>query len=100
MQEDEEILMETIEGQTFENQRVVLDGVQYNGCTFKNCSLIILGGEFGLANNTITRCFWKFEGAAANTLKILQMLHAGGVSDVVEMVVADILGKAPAGTTE
>lgn len=41
----------TVSGRTFRNEKVLLDGYRYEGCTFINCTLIYNGGAGELRNN-------------------------------------------------
>jgi hypothetical protein len=64
--------------ETFENRSVVLDGDEYEDCTFRNCSLIYKGGEPPrLVNNYLENCSWQFQDAAERTVNFLKGLYHG-----------------------
>jgi hypothetical protein len=50
----------------------MVDGNAYDNCTIKNCQVIYRGGEIRLTS-TMHGCVWTFEGAALNTIRLLQM---------------------------
>lgn len=65
-----------VEGRRFRRKRVLLGGAGFVNCRFENCELVYDGQPVHLENNVFDACHWVFEGAAANTLMILQMLCA------------------------
>jgi hypothetical protein len=69
---------------------VVLDGNDYEGCTFQDCRLIYEGGELP----SLFRCefyafSFQFRGAADNTLVFLASLYraGGGFQDLVDATI-------------
>lgn len=64
----------------FDKAEVVLDGNEYDGCTFISCTLVFSGGlPFGLRDNKIsTDCRFEFRGAAANTVIAMRGIYSMG----------------------
>ncbi len=68
--------METVEGRTFENERVILDGRKFVRCAFTGCTLVYTGTEsLGLEGCTMNSCNWSFEGPAGNTLEFMRAIY-------------------------
>lgn len=64
--------------ETFENRSIVLDGNDYEDCTFRNCTLIYQGGASPkLLNNYLENCTWQFQDAAERTVNFLKGLYHG-----------------------
>jgi len=57
---------------SFKTATVVLDGHEYNKCTFEKCKVVITRGNFSLRNSTFDGCSFEFGGEAAN-IKTLVM---------------------------
>ena len=77
----------------FDKQDIILDGQEYEGCTFVDCRLLFSGGEPPmLSNNTYVRCTWELTGAALRTLGFFAVLNMIGARHLVEGWVAQILG--------
>ena len=75
------------DGKTFTNERVQLDGNQFNGCKFVGqCTIVYSGGDLGGLVGCSFETTPKFEllGAAGNTLTLLQALYHGGFRHVVD----------------
>lgn len=67
--------MTTYRGQTFADQRVALDGNEYENCTFRNVTLVYAGGALpAIRNCTLEQFNLAFEGGAENTLAFLRAL--------------------------
>jgi len=60
-----------IEGQSFENVTVVLDGKYFKECKFFGCTLIYSGGDYGWVDTTFHRCNLRFQGVAQRTMQFL-----------------------------
>ncbi|HTE53657.1 MAG TPA: hypothetical protein VK698_22535 [Kofleriaceae bacterium] len=74
----------TVTAQAFVDERIILDGHTYDGCTFERCELVFNGAApTVLTNNSIVDCTWRFEGSAAVTLAFLRALVEGGAADLV-----------------
>lgn len=68
--------METVENQTFQNERVILDGRKFVHCTFTGCTLVYTGTDsLGLDGCTMNSCRWSFEGPAGNTLEFMRAIY-------------------------
>lgn len=79
------------QNRTFQNQDVVLDDNEFNGCTLENCNLIYSGsGKVALHNNSFIECRVIFNGPAASSLDFLGSLYRGGWADLVEATFANI----------
>lgn len=77
--------MAQFKNRTFEDQRMVLDGHEYDGCTFQRCELVYAGGKLpSLTNNNFDQCRWTFDGAAARTLAFLSGMYRGGGKELIE----------------
>ncbi|PNY82053.1 hypothetical protein [Deinococcus koreensis] len=94
--------MQTIENQTFSNQRIELDDTQFVGCTFDGCVLIYSGtGGTSLSDCTIHNTGFGFEGGAAKTLELLSAMYRGGFEELVNATIEGIrTGKPPASTAQ
>lgn len=66
-----------VDGQTIQNQVVILDGYQYKECTFSRCQLIFSGtGGYGLEGCNISPdSGFGFNGPAQNTLNFLSGVY-------------------------
>lgn len=79
--------MATFQGRTFTDQRIALDGNEYESCTFKNVTLVYAGGALPAIRNCAFEQFnLAFEGAAENTLAFLRALSGpqSGFRPIVE----------------
>lgn len=50
---------------------VLLDDTHFQDCTFENCRLVYLGGDFGWGNTSFINCTLVLQGAPARTQKLL-----------------------------
>lgn len=97
--------MAQVQGVTFTNETVVLDGNEYLNCTFNNCELVFRGTDtVSLHGVTANNCRWTFAGAAGLTVKFMTALYQGGFSEMVDMTIDNIrrgsreqLGAPPVG---
>ena len=64
--------METIEGKTFANESVELDGKHFIRCIFNDCILEYRGGQVGFDRVQMNGCRHVFFGRARRTLHYLQ----------------------------
>lgn len=76
----------------FADMRINLDGGTYEGCTFRNCTLLYSG----LLPVSLNKCFfencvWDFIGPAGNALAFMRDLYIAG-GDQREQV-EDVLDK-------
>lgn len=81
------------QGETFENQRVELNGNTYHNCTFINCELVYDGDRSPtFHDNEFVDSVFIFSESALRTLYFLcNMYHAGeGGKEVVEQTFSDI----------
>jgi hypothetical protein len=61
-----------VEGQTFDNKTVTIDGTYYRNCTFNKCKLIYCGGPARLDACSISPgCAFEFHDSAAFLLQML-----------------------------
>lgn len=82
----------------FKNTVVVLDGNEFEGCTFDACTLEYEGSEaVALTGNTVTNCQWAFKGAAANAVQFMGALYQSGAQGalLVEATFNQIRGLNP-----
>ena len=78
---------------TFSNQRIVLDGNDYNYCHFEGCTMVYgaTEGKIGLNGCSFNGCKWEFEGAALRTLRFLSALYQiDGMKDFIETTFENI----------
>lgn len=69
-------MTERVEGATFAEQTVQLDGRRFVSCSFDGCSIVYAGGPAEVLACTFTDCVWRLEGRAANTVTLLGGLGA------------------------
>lgn len=68
-----------IEGVTYEDQVVFLDGRAFTNCSFIRCEMTILLGRFALTGTTnISQCSWRLSEVAKGTVELLDYVRAGG----------------------
>jgi hypothetical protein len=66
--------MAVFDGETFRNERIVLDDNSYKDCILVDCEIVYGGGEVHLNFTTQGTSRWTFEGCALNTIRLLQAL--------------------------
>lgn len=68
----------------FNHETVVLDGEHFADCEFRDCRMVFSGGPPPVFKNCrFHGCDWRFDEAAANTLKYMRVLWTvGGKADV------------------
>ncbi|RUU44108.1 hypothetical protein EOD08_11205 [Mesorhizobium sp. M6A.T.Ca.TU.002.02.2.1] len=54
-----EIITQKVDGKTFVNEQVPLDGYHYENCTFQNTTFLYNGGRFAFNGNTIEGLFLR-----------------------------------------
>jgi len=69
-------MTERVEGATFADETVRLDGRTFVSCTFGGCRIAYAGGSTQLVGCTFTDCAWHLEEGAANTVELLEALGA------------------------
>ena len=92
------------EDQTFDNERVLIDGHAFRDCDFVNCHIVYGGGSFELTNVGIDACSFAITGAAVRTMKYLALIHrdqwnAGHRYTFTQMMIERMLG-LPGGSTK
>ena len=88
-----------ISKQEFVGKTIRLDGDIYRDCVFRHCTMIYTAsGKIGLVDCRLIGCKWRFEGAAAETIKFMQALYAQGgtAGSMLEMTFHKIRGKQKA----
>jgi hypothetical protein len=82
------------QGQPFSNRTVELDGNEYDGCDFQNCTMIYRGGEIpSFTNCSFGSPNFIFEDSAQNVLVFLQLLYHGGFQSFIEATFDNIRAK-------
>ena len=67
-----------VTNQTIAEKPEIIDGNQYDGCTFDRCKVIYRGGALpSIENCSFNDCTWHFEESAERTLVFLRMLYHG-----------------------
>jgi len=60
----------------FNNEEVILDFHEYDGCNFTNCKFVVLGyGAFALNQCEVTNCEFTFAGPAASTIQTMSTIY-------------------------
>ena len=65
--------MAVFKNKTIRGERIILDDNRYEKCTLIDCQIVYRGGYLHLDFET-KNCTWAFEGAARNTIIMLQSL--------------------------
>lgn len=82
---DEETGLEVISNRTFVNERVDIDGVNFQDCSFSDCIMVFSGKAVFLFERCKTeRSQIKYEGAAETTIEALACMYASGMKAYVE----------------
>jgi len=68
--------MLAFENQTFAGTTVILDDKIFIKCKIDRCTVIYAGGDLMLDGTKITNSWFKFDGPAARTIKLLKWLKA------------------------
>lgn len=90
--------MATIKNQRFAGKEVIVDGNQYIGCAFVQCTLIYRGGSLPV----FERCEFRSSGlqlqeSSSDTIAYLNRLYAAGLWNSVEGVLNNVKqGRLPA----
>jgi hypothetical protein len=63
----------TFKNKTFSNEKVELDGKQFDSCDFKNCMVILERGETRLSNCRVDHCQLMLKGNAYTIGQILSL---------------------------
>lgn len=69
--------MKIVREHIFENQEVVLDGHDWQSCSFKNCILTVCTGYFNFSNNHLEKCRLNFSGPAIGVLSMIELFYPG-----------------------
>ncbi|MED5545760.1 MAG: hypothetical protein VYD90_10965 [Pseudomonadota bacterium] len=78
-----------VSGKNFANERVDIDGVDFNECTFNNCILVYSGGlPFYFSGGGVTNTTIESEGHAKATLDALSAAYGAGMRSWVENIFA------------
>ena len=72
-----------INGDTYINQKIVLDGKSFRDCIFQNCILIYGGGQLSMVGNKLFGVKWEFVDAAARTLGLISSFYQSGDSSKI-----------------
>lgn len=60
----------------FKGVEVVLDGNEYEHCSFDSCTFVYSGGESRFGFNRVSPdCNFLFRGAAGNTVRTMQAIY-------------------------
>ena len=61
----------------FVDQTIFLDGRDFVGCTFTNCTLVTFVGQFGLEGPTeYADCKWQFAGPAEGLMRYADRIRS------------------------
>jgi hypothetical protein len=72
----------------FVGETIEIDGHEFDGNRFVNCTLVYRGGRIQMRNNTFEGVRWHFDDAAARTVGLLRSFHQSGddwrhVADII-----------------
>jgi hypothetical protein len=88
--------MALIEGQTFRDQTLHLDGNTYRKCDIQRCRLVYSGGDpFTLDTCVISNCGFDFEGAAMRTLRTLAFYYSVPEFRAIAQRIIDDIQRGP-----
>jgi len=83
------------ENDSFIGSQVNLDGNEYQGCVFRNCTLVYSGGKPpSFINCSFDGIRLNFVGSAGDTLGFLAALYKGGLEFEVESTFDAIRGES------
>ncbi len=83
-----------VQGSTFKHAGIELDDMEYVDCRFEQCRVIYRGGplpRFG-GKTAFIGCQIVFEEAAADTMKLLELIAKNGNPELVQDIFRSILG--------
>lgn len=86
--------MKVMEKQTFSDETVSVDGVQFKNCTFEEVALLYGGGDLPeFVNCQFDGVSLQFSGEAANTMQFLSRIRGRGFASAVDRILAAARGK-------
>ncbi len=86
--------MELIKEKSFTDERVLLDGNQFERCVFTRCSLVFNGTkEFSLDSNEFVHSKGVFFEGSASTLRMFHRIYHGQFRSMVEDVFLTTFGR-------
>ncbi len=68
--------METYRTQDLQGKSFILEQVAFVKCKLTDCDLYYAGGDFDWADTTFENCRFHWQGAAKNTVALLQAMGA------------------------
>jgi len=82
---------ESVSGQSYSSERVVLDGKHFEDCTFETCTLVYKGGT----PPNFVRCDFAaprfvFEEAAKSTVQLMSAIYNGIDERIIEKTFDEI----------
>lgn len=93
-----------LEKQTLSNQEVRLDGNEFLGCHFENCTMVYGGGPPPTLNScSFVNVKWSFSDAASNTVNFMTALYHGageGGRKLIEQTFENIRSRRHPGQQE
>jgi len=66
--------METFRNQSFQARSFILEQVAFVKCKLTDCDLYYSGGDFDWAETAFENCRFHWQGAAKNTVALLQTM--------------------------
>jgi hypothetical protein len=72
--------------QVFQGGEITLDYNEFIDCEFRDCLVVLHGGEFSLVRARFERVRFGLAGAANNTLMFLRLVRANGPHLVDELL--------------
>lgn len=80
-------------GVSFNHETITLDGEDYDGCEFRDCRLVYLGGEPpAFESCRFDNCTWKLDEAAQRTLGFLKVMWNAGGKAPVQALIKEVTG--------
>jgi hypothetical protein len=84
-------MVQMVKSKRFEKEPVLVDGQYFFECHFNFTRLIYSGGELpSFQDCKFGEVEWLFQGAAGNTLLMMQVLNYIGFSEMVDGAIAEI----------
>ena len=85
--------MNTVKDSRFVDSTVSLDATEFTGCTFTRCVMVFSGGALPkLTDCEFIDTAFRFAGAGARPLQLLQAMYQGGLHLPVDQVIDQIRG--------
>jgi len=95
--------MQKLDGKTFTDISIIIDGNSYTNCRFERCEIIFCGAAaVGMKGCTFVDCKWAFDGPSLRTVQFMAALYAigGDGKQLIEATFNDIRQGKPISTVK